>query len=52
MAGSELFQRRFKNIAQSPLGPDKKLTTKGFAGVLDYDKTRALFAVCANRMFA
>lgn len=51
-AGDEFLERRFENVAQSPLRLDKKLTAKSIAGVLDNDKTGALLAVCANRVIA
>ena len=51
-AGGEFLQRRFQDIAQSPFRPDKKLTGKAIAGVLDNNKTGALPAICANRVFA
>jgi hypothetical protein len=51
-ANCEFLQLRFKNIAQSPLWLDKKLTAKGIAAVLDNNKTRALLTICANSMLA
>jgi hypothetical protein len=51
-AGGQLFYRRFKNVAQSPLRLDEKITAKSIAGMLNYNILTALFVERANCMFA
>jgi hypothetical protein len=50
--GGKFFQRRFENVAQSPLRLDEELTAKSVAAMLDDDKTSALSAVRADCMFS
>jgi len=51
-AGGQLFYRRFKNVAQSPLRLDEKITAESVAGMLNHNILTALFVERANRMFA
>jgi len=51
-AGSQLFNRCFKNVTQSPLRLDEKITAESIAAMLDNNILTALFVERANRMFA
>ena len=52
IARSKLFERRFENIAQSPLRLNKKFTSKRIAVMFNHDKTGALPTVRANGVIA
>ena len=49
-ACSQLFYRRFKNVAQSPLRLDKEITTKSIAGMFNNDILTALSVERAYRV--
>ena len=51
-AGGQFLYRRFKNVTQSPLRLDKKITAESIAGMLNYNILTALFVERANCMFA
>jgi len=49
-AGGQLLYRRLKNVSQSPLRLDEKITAESIAGMLDYDVLTALSVESTNRV--
>ena len=51
-ACGEFIQWSFHDVAEPPLGLDKKFAAKGIAGVFDNNEAGALLTIGANGMFA